>query len=179
MNTARILAGGAVAGLIMNVSEAALHAVSLGPDSEQLYKTLNVPLPSPAANVPVLIGATFRLGFVAIWLYAAIRPRFGPGARTAVIAGVMARGKGNAQDCGYSLFGVWYQKVAAALRTKSKKTIEPTPFAASACRSVSSVGTTCGIRTQHVVQSAAARFTAVRPRDITKHCTGPGPRRSL
>jgi hypothetical protein len=87
MNTARILAGGAVAGLIMNVSEALLHADILGSETEQLYKTLNVPLPSPAANVPVLIGATFLIGFAAVWLYAAIRPRFGAGARTAVIAG--------------------------------------------------------------------------------------------
>ncbi len=71
MNVARILAGGAVAGLIMNVGEAALHAGVLGSDAEQLYKTLNVPPPSPATNLPVLIGATFLIGFVAIWLYAA------------------------------------------------------------------------------------------------------------
>jgi hypothetical protein len=88
MNVARILAGGAIAGLIMNVGEAALHAGVLGNDAEQLYKTLNVPPPSPAANLPVLIGATFLTGFVAIWLYAAIRPRFGPGPRTAMIAGL-------------------------------------------------------------------------------------------
>jgi len=88
LNTARMLAGGAVAGLIMNVSEAVLHAGILGTDSEQLYKTLNIPPPSPAANVPVLIGAAFLIGFAAVWLYAAIRPRFGPGPRTAVIAGV-------------------------------------------------------------------------------------------
>jgi hypothetical protein len=88
LNTARILVGGAVAGLIMNVSEAVLHAGILGTDSEQLYKTLNVPPPSPTANVPVLVAAAFLIGFAAIWLYAAIRPRFGPGPRTAVIAGV-------------------------------------------------------------------------------------------
>jgi hypothetical protein len=88
LNTSRILAGGAIAGLIMNVGEAILHAGALGADTEQLYTTLNVPLPSPGDNVPVLIGVAFLIGFAAIWLYAAIRPRFGPGPGTAVIAGV-------------------------------------------------------------------------------------------
>jgi len=49
---------------------------------------LNAPAPSPAANVPFLVGATFLIGFVAVWLYAAIRPRFGPGPKTAVYAGL-------------------------------------------------------------------------------------------
>jgi hypothetical protein len=30
------------------------------------------------------------MGIVAVWLYAAIRPRFGPGPRTAVIAALVA-----------------------------------------------------------------------------------------
>ena len=30
----------------------------------------------------------FAIGILAVWLYAAIRPRFGPGARTAVCAGL-------------------------------------------------------------------------------------------
>jgi hypothetical protein len=35
-----------------------------------------------------LIFATFVLGMVAVWLYAAMRPRYGAGPRTALIAGV-------------------------------------------------------------------------------------------
>jgi hypothetical protein len=73
----------------MNIGEAGLHAGVLGDDTAQLYKTLNVPLPNPAANVPILIGVAFLMGFLAIWLYAAIRPRFGPGPKTAAIAGLM------------------------------------------------------------------------------------------
>src|SRR5436309_16013206 len=88
MNVSRILIGGVVAGVIMNIGEAALHAGILGADADRLYKTLNVPAPSPAANVPFLAGATFLLGFVAVWIYAAIRPRFGPGAKTAIFAGL-------------------------------------------------------------------------------------------
>jgi hypothetical protein len=31
---------------------------------------------------------TFVIGFLLVWLYAAIRPRFGPGPKTAIIAGL-------------------------------------------------------------------------------------------
>ena len=31
----------------------------------------------------------FALGIVTVWLYAAIRPRFGPGIRTAIVTGVV------------------------------------------------------------------------------------------
>jgi hypothetical protein len=89
MNMVRILVGGAVAGLLMNIGEAALHAGVLGSDAEQLYAKLNVPLPNPGDNLPFLIGMTFVLGFVAVWLYAAFRPRFGPGARTALLAALV------------------------------------------------------------------------------------------
>ena len=88
MNTSRILLGGVVAGLIMNISEAAVHAGILGADASLLYENLKLPLPDPAANIPFLIGATFLLGITAVWLYAAIRPRFGPGPGTALIAGL-------------------------------------------------------------------------------------------
>jgi hypothetical protein len=35
-----------------------------------------------------LIAATFVLGVTAVWLYAAIRPRYGPGPRAAIYAGI-------------------------------------------------------------------------------------------
>ena len=88
MNTVRILLGGLLAGLVMNVGEAALHAGVVGDDTAKLYADLRVPLPTPSANIPVLVAATFVLGITAVWLYAAIRPRFGAGPKTALIAGL-------------------------------------------------------------------------------------------
>ena len=89
MNVPRILLGGLVAGVIMNVGEAGLHAGILGSDADALYKTFNIPAPNPAINVPILVGATFLMGLTAIWLYAAIRPRFGGGVKTAFLAGLV------------------------------------------------------------------------------------------
>jgi len=88
MNTSRILLGGLIAGLVMNVSEAALHAAILGDETGLLYEKFAIEIPGTAGNLIMLIGATFILGIVSVWLYAALRPRFGAGPRTAVIAGL-------------------------------------------------------------------------------------------
>src|SRR5215468_9292537 len=87
INVSRIVAGGLLAGLIMNVGEATLHARILGADAGALYKTLNAATPNPAATIPLLIGTTFLLGITSVWLYAAIYPRFSSRLRAAVIAG--------------------------------------------------------------------------------------------
>jgi hypothetical protein len=72
----------------MNVSEAALHGGALGADAEALFKSYNVPLAPAPINLVALIVMTFVVGIAAVWLYAAIRPRFGPGPRTAICAGL-------------------------------------------------------------------------------------------
>ena len=85
----RVLLGGLVAGLVMNISEAALHAGVLGKDTETLYRMLSAPLPNPAQTIPLLVGMTFVLGIVAIWLYAAIYPRIESRATRSLIVGVV------------------------------------------------------------------------------------------
>ena len=89
MNSSRILLGGLIAGLVMNASEAALHAGILGDDTGLLYEKFRIEIPGTAGNLIMLISATFILGIVAVWLYAALRPRFGAGPRTALIAGIV------------------------------------------------------------------------------------------
>ncbi len=88
MNSVRILLGGLIAGLIMNGSEAALHAAILGDETGLLYEKFGIGIPGTAGNLILLISATFLLGIIAVWLYAALRPRFGAGPRTALIAGI-------------------------------------------------------------------------------------------
>jgi hypothetical protein len=86
INWTRVVVGGLLAGLVMNVSEAALHGGALGADAEALFKSYNV-TPAPI-NLVALVVMTFVVGIAAVWLYAAIRPRFGPGPRTAICAGL-------------------------------------------------------------------------------------------
>ena len=89
INWTRVILGGLLAGLVMNVSEAALHGGALGAASMELFKSYNVPLTPAPINLVALIAMTFVLGIAAVWLYAAIRPRFGPGPRTAICAGLV------------------------------------------------------------------------------------------
>jgi hypothetical protein len=42
----------------------------------------------PAWFIVFALGVGFLLGIYAMWLYAAIRPRYGPGPKSAVIAGL-------------------------------------------------------------------------------------------
>jgi len=91
MNIARVILGGLVAGLVMNVSEAVLHAVVLAEDGAKLledWQRLGLKLDIRPSLLFWLVSITFVLGILAVWTYAAIRPRFGAGPRTALSAGL-------------------------------------------------------------------------------------------
>jgi hypothetical protein len=87
INIVRLILGGLVAGLVMNVSEVLLNAVVLAKDVEAAMQAINQTMPD-GGEIMKLIGLTFVVGLITVWLYAAIRPRFGAGAKTALIAGL-------------------------------------------------------------------------------------------
>ena len=88
INWGRILLGGLLAGIVVNTFEFVLNffmlkeawavAKELKPDSQVLMTGGEI----AASN---LWG--FLVGFLALWLYASIRPRYGSGPRTALYAG--------------------------------------------------------------------------------------------
>jgi hypothetical protein len=86
INTGRVVIGGIVAGLVINASEFALNTLVLGPDMEQAMARMNLP-PVAGAAMGVFTALGFALGIVILWLYAAIRPRYGAGPTTALCAG--------------------------------------------------------------------------------------------
>jgi len=91
INMGRVIIGGLVAGLVMNVSEAFLHAGVLAADGARLledWKRLGLDLDIRPSLLFWLVGITFVLGILAVWTYAAIRPRFGAGPKTALCAGL-------------------------------------------------------------------------------------------
>lgn len=92
MNTGRIVLGGLVAGVVMNVIDFVTNGVVLGAQWKAETNALNPNLMT-AGQMNGMIGwivTDFIAGLFLTWLYAAIRPRFGPGPRTAAIAGVAA-----------------------------------------------------------------------------------------
>lgn len=85
INMGRVVVGGLLAGLLINVSEAILNGVLFGEENNAALAALNRP-PMDNGMIVWFVILGFGLGIVAVWLYAAIRPRFGPGVRTAVLA---------------------------------------------------------------------------------------------
>jgi hypothetical protein len=89
INLPRVLVGGLMGGLIINIGEWFLNFVIVADYSKELFARLNVPLPTASALLPGLV-MNFLLGIVIALGYAAIRPRFGAGPRSAVIFALFA-----------------------------------------------------------------------------------------
>lgn len=89
INLKRVFLGGLLAGLVNNLLGIAFAHFVLWQEVEALMAKLN--LTSFPGYTPFLhLGTRFGAGIALVWLYAAIRPRFGPGPKTAVIAGLTA-----------------------------------------------------------------------------------------
>lgn len=82
----RVVLGGLLAGLVINISESVLNLFVLGAQTEEIAANLGLePVGSGGIGIYVLFG--FIIGTATVWLYAAIRPRFGPGPGTALTTG--------------------------------------------------------------------------------------------
>lgn len=86
INMGSVVKGGLVAGLIINVVEMVVNVFVLGKQWEAVMKDLGKSSEMTGSQIAVLNLWGFAAGIVTIWLYAAIRPRFGPGPKTAVCA---------------------------------------------------------------------------------------------
>jgi hypothetical protein len=88
INMRGVIVGGLVAGLVINISEAILNMPVLGAQMEAELARLNLPpVGGGAIGLFMLLG--FVVGILTVWLYAAMRPRFGAGPKTAVLAGLV------------------------------------------------------------------------------------------
>lgn len=86
----RVVGGGLVAGLVMNVVDGVVNGAILGARWLEETQRLGVDA-SQAAQSRSLVGwlvFDFLCGIALVWLYASIRPRYGAGPRTAIVAGI-------------------------------------------------------------------------------------------
>lgn len=86
INYSRVLLGGLLAGVVINLGEFLLNGVFLMEHYTEMLALYNLEEASWAMGGYVF--SAFILGLLVAWLYAAIRPRFGMGWKTGVIAGV-------------------------------------------------------------------------------------------
>ena len=123
INTGKVVVGGLAAGLVMNVIDFVANMYVLQNTMKADFDKLNPSLWAAMNSTSAMIGFVaidFILGILLVWLYAAIRPRFGAGAGTAVKAGLY-----------FWVFGgvIWYSFVLLGM-------FSTTSFVMAACVSL-------------------------------------------
>lgn len=86
LNSNRVILGGLLAGVIINVSEFIINGLVLKQDWADVMTKLGK---SPDLSATMLAGFNiigFITGILMVWLYAAIRSRYGAGPKTALMA---------------------------------------------------------------------------------------------
>ena len=91
INLGRVLVGGLLAGFIINFSEFILNGVVLKEQMDAAMVALNKP-PVDNRMIMLFVVFGFGLGCMLVWTYAAIRPRFGAGVKTAICASTLVWG---------------------------------------------------------------------------------------
>ena len=88
INLQRVILGGLLAGVVLNVVDFVLYGVLLRDDLAAAMQALGKE-PVPDSAIAVFVVLDFLYGIAMVWTYAAIRPRFGPGPKTAIYAGLL------------------------------------------------------------------------------------------
>lgn len=104
INTSKVVVGGLAAGVVNNVLGFLLQGMLLG---QRMMDEMLAVAPSlkGKGEDPMTLTARvitgFAIGMLLVWLYAAMRPRFGPGPKTAVLAGFVV------WLCGFIFYMDW------------------------------------------------------------------------
>jgi hypothetical protein len=92
INASRVVAGGLVAGLVSNVLGFLLFGMLLGTrmEAETVAAAPNLAGRGMSSTaIATHVASAFVIGLLLVWLYAAMRPRFGPGPKTATLAALV------------------------------------------------------------------------------------------
>lgn len=92
INTAKVVTGGVVSGIVGNIVGYVGFGMLLGPRMEAELVAAAPTLAGRSMTgsaIATQVVMAFLTGLVLVWLYAAIRPRFGPGPKTAIYAALV------------------------------------------------------------------------------------------
>lgn len=87
INWNRVILGGLLAGLVVNIVEFVMNTFVVQKEWADAMKALGKSAQASTGQIVVFNVWGFMIGIAAVWLYAAIRPRYGAGPRTALCAG--------------------------------------------------------------------------------------------
>jgi len=92
INTNKVLIGGIAAGVVMNIIDFISYKFILGArmmaESEAFKPGMSQAMMTSSAMISNIV-MDLVLGILLVWTYAAIRPRFGPGMKTATYVAVL------------------------------------------------------------------------------------------
>src|SRR3977135_3232665 len=92
INTSKVVVGGLAAGVVANIVGFVTFGMLLGPRMEAESVAVAPALQGRGMSggaIATNVFASFVIGLLLVWLYAAMRPRFGAGATTAVYAALV------------------------------------------------------------------------------------------
>src|SRR5688500_12184123 len=88
MNYARIVLGGLFAGLMSTLCEFIVNDFLLNVHMTRMFRRFNL-TPPAGSFIAIALTLTFALVILLVWLYAMIRPRYGPGPKTPICAALV------------------------------------------------------------------------------------------
>ena len=86
INGGSVLKSGLLAGLVINVLEAILNGAILAKPWKEAMDAQGIT--QGAGMMVIYVVGAFVIGLLSVWMYAAVRPRLGPGPRTAITVGL-------------------------------------------------------------------------------------------
>ena len=109
INIRQLLVGGLIAGALLSVIDVAMYGAVLKAPMAAAWKAVGRPTMTNTQRnleVPLSIFLDFVVGVFLVWVYAAIRPRFGAGLGTALKAGLASWFLASALSAALSVQGV-------------------------------------------------------------------------
>lgn len=88
INYGRVLLGGLLAGLVLNIGEFVFNDFIMGAAMKDWLGKHNLADPG-GSFIAIAVTLTFVLGIVMVLLYALMRPRLGPGPKTAIVTALI------------------------------------------------------------------------------------------
>ncbi len=87
INVGRVVLGGLVAGVVANALDFVINAYLMKEEGADMAQRLNLSEATLQSSVMAWVVVDFIWGLLLVFAYAAFRPRFGPGPKTAALSG--------------------------------------------------------------------------------------------
>jgi hypothetical protein len=107
INTVRVVIGGLVAGIVANAIDFVINTYLMANEGVEMVQRLNLKADVVEHSMWTWIGFDFVYCLLVVFTYAAMRPRFGPGPKTALIAGMCYWLAFGAMSAGFTAMGMF------------------------------------------------------------------------